>query len=480
MNRTTLPLFPLVALLAATDFVRAQNPLFSMTPFVVPTAAGSQLTWSLNGAVPHPFVVLADLGGGPFDFLGERFYLGFSPALASLVFVPSSPGPMQQTISVPPVVGLLGMAIHGQPAVFDAQSANGIFRTLNGASTMFLASAGVGSTFANPVAEGMTGSYRADVVGHIRGGDMRRRTHETIDPQGVPFVYGLANPLNPNGCREQMVFRTQDLGATGEAELITAIRWRPFGPVQPGSLQQFELRAGLTAAVPDYSIDSFSGLPISPNSGLDSSFASNYLAGAPPVRLYQGRYDVLPAALTASGYLPYPVSAPFAYDGVSSLLLEFLVPHDPQGVMGTGAQVRLMVQSSPLPGARLWASGTAWSPILIPNPSLVSQGTPDNAMAELEIEFVRVQTFAQSAWLDAGSASPDYQAPALAASMPVGTSVALAFRGSASASGANPTAWSTSPDIADGLQFLQFRMTFVGNLVTGEVPVVDTLIVPAL
>jgi hypothetical protein len=75
--------------------------------------------------------------------------------------------------------------------------------------------------------------------------------------------------------------------------------------------------------------------------------------------------------------------------------------------------------------------------------------------------------------------SPDYGTPVLAVSLPPGTSVQVEYRGSAFGSGGAPTtAWSTSPDIADGRRFLQFRITFSANPVTNERPLVDTLVVP--
>lgn len=465
--------------LSLATLASAQSPVFSMPPVVTPGVTGSQITWSISGAIPHPFAILADLTGGPVDLFGERFYLGFSPVLTTLTLSPMSSGPVQQTIGIPTVPGMLGMSIFGQPLVFDPQSTNGVFRTLNGASTTYQGTGSqAGSSFDDPIGEGFTGTFRADVVGHIRGGAVLRRTHETIDPQGVPFFAGIQNPLHPQGSREQMVFRTQDVGATGQPELLVAVRWKPLGLVTNGTIHDLEMRIGHTAVVPDYTVDNFSSLPVAPNSGLAPTFAANYLAGAPPVPCFRGRYDIDPTRRTLSGYLPYPSITPFEYDGVSSLLLEFLVADDLLNFNITGATVRLMVQSSPLPGARLWASGTPFSPMPIPVPSQVTQGIPDNAMHELELDFARVQTYALSPWIDSLNASPDYDLPVMAASIPSGSSLHVEYRGSASANGASPTVWSSSQDVADGMRYLQFRMTFQANLFTGESPIVDTFAVP--
>ncbi len=473
-----------VALLSAALLTigasRAQNPLFTMPPTSIPGATGSQITWAISGAVGHPFAVLADLSGGPVDLFGERLYLGLTPVLTTLLVAPASSGPVFQTIAIPTVPGMLGMSIFAQPLLLDTQAPNGFFRTLNGASTTFFANGfPLGSSFDDPIAEGFVGTFRADVTGHIRGGAVLRRTHQTIDPQGIPFPYGIANPLHPTGSRTQMVFRTQDVGAIGEPELLTAVRWHPYGPVLPGQILNLDMRIGHTDVVPDYTVDLFSALPVAPNSGLNPTFANNYRLGAPPVTGYQGNYVIDPVHLTASGYLPYPPIAPFAYDGTSSLLLEFLVADAPQNSSATGAAVRLMVQSSPLPGARVWASGSVVQPMPIPNPAQITTGTADNAMYELELDFARVQTFALSPWLDSLNTNPDYDPAIVAASTPAGSSYNLEFRGANTANGFGSTAWSASPDVADGMRYLQFRITFVASLLTGESPILDTVLVPA-
>jgi hypothetical protein len=60
----------------------------------------------------------------------------------------------------------------------------------------------------------------------------------------------------------------------------------------------------------------------------------------------------------------------------------------------------------------------------------------------------------------------------------LGTSVNVQYRGSSVAGGVAPTAWSASPDVADGKRFLQFRIVFRANPLTDERPLVDTVVVP--
>lgn len=455
--------------------VRAQT--LQMDPSVQIQPNGAVVAYSLFGAANAGFGVFADFGGGPVDLLGQRFYLAFSPGLTTLASgVLPSTGSFQSSVMVPPVPGLSGLAVFGQAVVLDSTAPNGVFRVSNGASTAFHGSANaLVADFA--ATGGLTGSFASDVPGHVRGGPVTTRTHRTIDPQGVPFAMPLQSPLVPFGCREQMVFRVQDVGATGEPELLTGVRWKVFPsiPVQFDVMTSFELRAGHTNVVPDYTVDPFSALPVAPLSGLSLTFANNTIQGALPQVLYSGAYVIDPAQQLPGGYMPYPLTTPFAYDGVSSLLLEFRVgPNTGNGV--NGGLVRLMVQSSPDPFARVLAAGTA-TQFLVPAQTTVAT-VGDNTMHDLELVFARVETFCQSPWFDTGRPAPDYAAPIVATSTPPGTSVHVVYRGSASASGATPTEWSPSPNIADGYRHLQFRIVFRASLLTGERPLVDTLVVP--
>jgi hypothetical protein len=467
----------------------AQNPQLVMAPVVAPTLSGVIIGEKLYGPQGSLFAVFGDLQGGPVDVLGERFYLSLSPFFTTLHTGVMPPvGPAASSFTIPLFPGLVGLVVYGQGIVLDPTAPNGLFRASNGSSTSIHSGpSAIVAAFDSPSSlAGFTGTFASDVAGHVRGGPVTTRTHRTIDPQGFPFGAPIASPLIAYGCREQMVYRTQDLGATGEPEMITSIRWMPH----PSSLvlhdvhTLFELRAAHTAVVPDYTVDPWSALPVAPNSGLSTTFANNVLT--PLQLMYSGVYVVDPASLLPSGYLPYPIATPFRYDGVSSLLLEFRVgPNTASGF--NGGLVRLMVQSSPSPNARVHSEGSA-SSFLIPSQSTVATGgwagiiptlPGDNAMHDLEIEFVRTETFALSPWIDSLQPSPDYGAPVIAQSLPFGTSVHVEYRGSSSASG-TPTNWSSSPDAADGLRFLQFRIVFHANMLTGERPLVDTVVVPLL
>lgn len=468
-----------VAVALLTELASAQSPQLRLDPAVSVIGGPLTVTYDVAAAAGAPYAVFLDLSGGPVDIFGERLWLGLTPSLWSMAtgLMPAS-GTQGGSYVLPLVPGLAGLVLYGQGVVLDASAPNQLFRVTGGASTAFYSGAGaIVADFDSPLASGFTGTFAADLAGRVRGGAVTTRTQRTIDPSSVFFNQPILSPLSPYGLRQQMVFRTQDVGATGEPELLTAVRWHahPSLPVVADTHSLFELRAGHTAVTPDYTLDPFSALPSAPLSGLSTTFAANIDPAAPPQVMFAGGYVVDPTQMLPGGYMPYPIAAPFRYDGVSSLLLEFRVgPSTATGV--NGSVVRLMVQSSPNPFGRVFAAGTPGS-FLVPSATTTAM-TGDNAMHDLELVFARVETFCLSPWLDSNRQSPDYRAPILATSLPAGTGITAEYRGSASAVGANPTAWSSSPDIADGNRYLQFRLVFRANVVTGERPVVDTLVVP--
>lgn len=478
----------LVVVVAAAGATRspAQGVQLVMSPAVAVGAGGTTSGWSVTAPPAFVYGLFVDLAGGPVDVLGERVYLGLSPWLTALnTGIAPASGSVAGAITVPASVSLAGLVVYGQAIVLDATAANGVFRASNGASTTYFGTGtAIVAAFDNPVADGYTGTFATDVPGHLHGGPVLHRRRETNDlpVPGYPFWSAVQGELTPFGGRGQHVYRALDLAATGEPELVTALYWRPFAgsPVQPDVFPQFEMRIGHTAVTPDYSLDAFSALPVHPNSGLSANFAANELAGAPPALAYQGALVIDPATAIVFGplsavYLPLPMTSTFVYDGVSSLLLDLRVaPSNAAGV--NGFQVGLMVQSSALPSARAVARGSAGSP-LAPASATIATIT-DCSAADLLIDFARVHTFALSPWLDSQVAAPDYLQPVLAQSLPAGTAVSVEYRGAGNASGASATAWSPSPDVADGQRFLQFRITMVANHLTGERPVVDTLVVP--
>jgi len=454
---------------AAIGAVTGQGPTLSM-PAGIALSNGATIRTTTYVPAGTAYATFIDLEGGPLDILGERFYLGLSGAFTTFDGGVAQTGAETRSVTLPTSIGLLGTVVFGQSIALDPAAPNGLFRISNGASSVMFAGQPVILEDFQVSAAAFTGNFSADVSGHLRGGVVSTRTHVTVAPQGVPFAAGIQSPLVPNGARQQVCLRAVDVGATGQPELVTALRWRPVGPVQNDTFQSFDLRIGHTNVVPDYSIDPFSSLPIDPDSGMSETFADNVLAGAAPGIVYQGSYDIDPADLTPGGYLPYPMFTSFAYDGASSMLLEFRT-FDPNALGINGQQVYLMVQSSPLPAARTVATGG--------QPAALLAGQADNALPEYEIEFTRAQTFAQSPWYPV-SPQTDFGAPIAATSLPAGTSIVIEYRGSDNPGVATPTEWSTSPDIAEGHANLQYRITFHANPFTGERPLIDSLVIPQL
>ncbi|MCR9244539.1 MAG: hypothetical protein NXI31_05865 [bacterium] len=462
------------ASLAAT--VASQSGPFSMTPATQVSPSGAAVAYGLSAPSGTVYSILANLTGGPTDFLGERFYLDVSPTLVTLdAGVMPTLGRVNHLLNIPPFAGALGLVIYGQGATIDSTAPNGLFRVTNAeSSVLYTTPTALVESFDNPLGSGFTGSFSQSIRGHISGGAITQRTHEVL-PNAAFFPHPLQNPLNPLGCREQMVFRASDIGATGEREVVTAIRWYSLTPVSTDSFGQITLLAGHTPVVPDYSLDPWTALPVAPGSGLDPVFTQNYVPNEPPQIVFSGRYDLSPSSRRFDGYVPLPVLPAFEYDGSSSLLLEFQTDPDANATGLNGFYGHLMVQSSPNPAARNTKGGTPTGPVI---PSQATTGDGDNWLAQMQFEFARVTTEAVSPFQDSQHLNPDYDTPRLATSLPSGTSVAVEYRGSANSSGTNPTAWSASPDIADGLRYLQYRITFRADLATGEVPVIDTLVVP--
>lgn len=464
------------ALTAQRTLPRLHVP--ASAPFLGAPAAAT-VTWDLTGVPGAPFVILADVDGGPVHFLGERFQLGFTPLTVTFA-AGQLPAWGQQLgqVSVTFSSGLLNVPFHLQGVVLGSGAPNGAFEATNGESTTLTPPwATIEERFDDAVADGFTGTFDPTVRDRLEGGPVRRRTHRTIDPQGTPFQLPLATPLNHYGARAQLCFRARDVGATGEEELLTAVRWRLFGnQLTADRFDSFELLASHSDVVPDYTIDPWTALPRFPNSGLDPVYANNVKPGETPQPLYQGPYAIRPADLRADGFVDYPLAQPFAYNGVDSLLLDLRM--SPSAVPGSGANgqiVRLMVLSSAQPNARVVSYGAAGRLI---DPNAVRQGRGDNTMYDYQLVFVRVKTVAVSPWRDSGVASPDYQTPVVAKVLPAGTSVVVEYRGADDAQGSGATQWSQNVDIADGKPFLQSRFTLVGDAATGAVPSVDSLVVP--
>src|SRR5262245_26883248 len=197
MNSRTALTCALGAGLAALS--PSQSPHLTMTPAVAPTLAGITAPFSITDAPGTLVALFADLGGGPTDLLSARFYLSLSSSFTTLhasVLPPS--GTTSGSIQAPLFAGLVGLVVYGQAIAIDPLAPNGLFRAGNGASTAIHSGPNaIVAAFDNPLSAGSTGSFVADVEGHIRGGPVTRRTHDTGNWSAGVFNSPVIGPMSP-------------------------------------------------------------------------------------------------------------------------------------------------------------------------------------------------------------------------------------------------------------------------------------------
>lgn len=459
--------------LAAT--AAAQPPQYRLQPAATP---GAHLDSLVIGRPGQPFLTLLDANGGPRQVFGETLWLGLTPALSVVdAGVLNGVGARDARIPTPSGASLVGLTVFGQAIVLDPTGPNGTFRATNGESAiLYQARHVIVQGFEDAVRDGMTGEYDRSVKRRLQGRAPTVRTVRTIPPnQGVPFQQPILNPLNPFGTRCQMVLPARDLGASGQEELVTAIRWRPFGgKVVQDTFSRVVLDLAHSKVVPDFRVGN-SGLPRFPNSGLSRTFAQNVIPNDPVLRVFDGPYTFRPGDLRRDGYLAYPAPrAFFTYNGIDSLLLDFKVVPSAGAKGVNGQEIYLMVLSSPRPDGRVLTAGSRTNPVDPFNTQTANTG--DNSRYDYQIELTRVRSDARSRWLDSGLAAPDYVQPYFAASTPRGTSLQILYRGAKDANGTSPTLWSSGIDSADGYRYLQYHVVLRGHP-SGAVPSLDTLVI---
>jgi hypothetical protein len=294
--------YSICALLAAA--AAGQAPGYFVSTAVRP---GEVIQTVLVGKPGVGFVSLADLDGGPSSLLGETFFVGFSPALVVVdqgVLPPSGLRVLSaSSAGAPP-----GLQLYLQSCSIDPSAPNGGFYASDGESlTVYGSTTAMVEKFAEPASQGVTGTYDQSVRGRLQGAPVTHRSVEVGPGMGVEFTAPIFGPLNPHGVRQQMVYRAADLGATGAEEALVGLAWRPFGgQVTDDDFQRIAIDVSHSEVVPDYTIEAFSALPLSPSSGLASVFANNRKPGESPLTYYDGPYAIRAAELGADGYLDYP------------------------------------------------------------------------------------------------------------------------------------------------------------------------------
>lgn len=486
------------AALSVASVLSAQS--LSASPAVnVSGSASAGAVFTIQGQPSAAFVLLTDFAPGPRLVLGETLELGLSPSLFALdAGALDATGSYALNLTIPGLPALSGLIAYSQ-ALFPSPSApNGLFTASNGESTVFFAGSSlVIERFDDPAAAGFVGTYDLASVGRLRGTFSRRRVQpvgvgdqlEAPTPGSVPahamqLPVGIASPLDPRGCRSQMLYRAADLGGDGAPEVLTRVYWRVFDgqPVVPNTLDRVAIRVSHSQIVPNFLVGSFSALPEFPLSGLGSTFALN--ESSAPVLVRNGPYAIDPndvvLGLDSQGvgrYLDWGIGTNFVWNGVDSLLLDVRTDPSPTSLFGeNGAQVYVSIQSDALPGARCVARPTL--PFGAIDPDVVATGVQDNVIHDMVFEFARVESTALSPFRASSSLAPNYLPAIVAASTPGTSSIVITYRGADDAAGTNATPFSPNVDIADGKPFLQYSITLIADVVTGAVPSIDTLVIP--
>jgi hypothetical protein len=481
---------PLLVFAASAATLAAQPP--APGPSLRVTAAASltaapttSIVTGLSGAPGSPFAVLFDTGSGPVSFLGREIRLDLSPGLISpLVGTIPQNGIASATFLLPSLPALDGSLVFSQALVIDAGT--GTLRTTNGESTVLHASdLAIVERFDAPAAEGFDGNFDPSSRDALRGVLSQRTIRpytsgQVLDPlaSATPFGNPYQPPLDPRGCRAQSVIRAEELAASGETELVLDLRWRPFpgAALVPDAFGQVAIRLAHSTVDPDFTVDSFSALPVFPESGLSDTFANN--PSGPEMLVRTGGYIVDPANLTASGYLSWGLTTPFAYNGMDNLLVD--IRTSPATATGAnGNLVYLAVQSSPLPASSVVASLLPTQPGFL-DPNAVTTGKRTNALFDVEIDLLRISSTATSPYRFAGVPTPDYGTPVVATVTPGASEVRVTYSGADDPAGTNATPFDPDVDLADGKPFLQIRIELISDAATGSIPEVDTIVVPVL
>jgi hypothetical protein len=150
--------------------------------------------------------------------------------------------------------------------------------------------------------------------------DVAADRNQPVPSVMAPFVGGIQTPLSNLGSKLHMVWRYCDLGfsLTDETNMnvdVEGLSWAPVGgSVITDTYDEFSVTVAHSAWVPDEVLDTNSGFPKYPGSGLKQTYETNFLdLEEDPARVVHSRdlgYTVNPANLyTASSktlMLPFP------------------------------------------------------------------------------------------------------------------------------------------------------------------------------
>ena len=479
-KKSTLALISaLTATLVAASTVSAQQARLRVLPEAI--APGQTVSYGVLAATRAAYALWIDVEPQASLLLGESLRIQLSPAAFShSIGITDGNGVGVGQIAIPNLPSLVGASVFAQGFVLDATSPNGIFRSTDGESLTFHSAKSAHiERFDDPLSEGFSGEFEPTTDGRLIGLLAKKRSVVTVDKsKHARFGQALVGELSPFGAHQQVVLRATDLAAKGDEEIVVALRMRPFGNVSPGLITRMAIDLSHSLVVPDFTLDPFTSLPRFPASGLSPIFSRNITPQTSPRRVYLGPWAIQPSQVTPSGYLPYPpIVQTFRYNGRDSLLIDFRVAPTSTLSGQLGHQVWLPVPSSPLPNARIVTAGFAastYDPFLAP---INVASTTDNTLFEFEVDLVDATSIATSPWRDSGSATPIYQQPILAATIPAGTEIIVELREALDAMGRGAGPGTTNASTLTGMRLFQQRMTLRGRA-DGARPWLEALVVP--
>jgi hypothetical protein len=265
---------------------------------------------------------------------------------------------------------------------------------------------------------------------------------------------------------DQWVFTQSMLGG---ASAITQVGWGPSS------------NALFAANHPRVTVN----LGHSQSDSLSTTMDNNFDVGL-PVKVADTAYTIPQRATIdppcnadacAAGYWPLPAFTNFfEYNGRNNVIL------DVDAALGTNYQI-----------TRIWYGPASFANCHTFCATGQSTGVlTEPLVPDTQFTFKRRTTIAQSTFYDSGQDNPNYSAPILVPSVQTGgTSVAIEFEG---AEGilfpipGNPnnvipdpttfTGFVSNTDTLDGYRFVRFRVTFVANVSTGQVPLLKSVDVP--
>ncbi|MEQ8763837.1 MAG: hypothetical protein RL885_07915 [Planctomycetota bacterium] len=320
-------------------------------------------------------------------------------------------------------------------------------------------------------------------------------------PTVVPnFPPGVQTPFNPQGARIQHAVPRTILGGGTSNTIwtLTGLSWAPIGNVVfADTWTDFSIDVGHTHVVPNTRTNSGGFLQDS-RSGLKQFWAQNYLADDPvtPTTVVDRgtRYQIRPPSNLPN---PFRVAFPsfdrtFPYNSTDTLLLDMGAAATAAGGFN-GYQIFVSVQGWSDPDIRIFSAGTEG--FVISDPWALEKaggvGGSSNAFGDNSVYihtffFKSTQTSSESPWFEMFQGKPqgfdiDWSAPVFEpdlANLPTGTQILVEYRGADDDNGTNATQWSKDFNVLDNRVAAKFRLTFLANPDTEQVPGIDSLAIP--